>query len=194
MNEELETRGKINALVALAANYGKTFDEDLLDMWLGLLEGYSAGNVRRAVMELIQTDSFKTIPPFAVLKKALDRTAGAIDREKALEMKAEAEWGKLLEALSSSGIYKGPPEDMHPTTAYALRQLGGWDAACQWEVKYRPFRKKEFLEIWKLSDGHVDSMMLGAGGVAAIERADATLDRLVGNMKLALDSGEGDCI
>ncbi|MDR2488754.1 MAG: hypothetical protein LBD42_04605 [Desulfovibrio sp.] len=50
--------------------------------------------------------------------------------EKALELQAIAEWGVLVEQMCKIGYYGTP--DLHPTTVYVLRMLGGWNVACQW--------------------------------------------------------------
>lgn len=176
--------------MALAANFGKDFPECLLAIWLDLLEPYSAKTVNAGVRKIICEYEYKTIPPFAVLKRCLDKVAGIMEQEKILEMQAEAEWGKLLGAIQTLGVYKGPPQ-MHPATEYALRNMGGWLAACcHWDMGKIEWRRKEFLEIWKMANGNEEIMALGANGVAAIaqgmggmESAGSIAERLLGNGK-----------
>lgn len=181
---------KVMALMALAANFGKEFPECLLPIWLELLKPYPANVISEGVQNVILSYEYKTIPPFAVLKRYLDKAVGAMDQDKMLEMQAEAEWGKLLDAIQSLGVYKGPPQ-MHPATEYALRNMGGWlSACCHWDMGKIEWRRKEFLEIWKMANGNEEIMALGANGVAAIaqgmggmESVGCIAERLLGNGK-----------
>lgn len=152
---------KIMALSALAENYGKEFSEALLDMWLNLLSGHSAEQVFAAVKVVIERYEYKTLPPFAVLKSALDDISGV--GEKALELQALAEWGVLGEAIAKNGYYNKP--ELHPTTEHVLRLLGGWSAACQWTYTEADFKRRDFLRLWADAHGRVEVLQLGAGAV-----------------------------
>ena len=159
---------KVMALMVLAANFGKEFPECLLPIWLELLEPYPASLVNKAVKQLILSYEYKTIPPFAVLKAMLDKITGQVDEEDRLALAAEAEWNKLLADISSRGYYK-PPE-FCPTTAFVLRSMGGWEAACSWSAPKMEWRHKEFLELWKQAHGKEEVMELGGNAVLAICR------------------------
>lgn len=149
---------KISALLALAENFGKEFPENLLDMWLELLKPYSAQHAHLAVRVVLEQYEYKTMPPFAVLRRALDDLVGI--SEKALVLQAVAEWGVLIETIDRIGYY-GVPK-LHPTTAYVVRLMGGWDSVCRWPEKGMEFRRKEFIELWAQSHGKADRMKLGA--------------------------------
>lgn len=136
--------GKITALSALAENFGKEFSEALLDLWLNLLAAYTPGQVFGAVRIVIERYEYKTLPPFAVLKKALDELAGV--GEKALELEAAAEWAALGEAIGRRGACDKP--QLHPATEHAVRLLGGWAAACRWETRDLEFRRRDFIRLW----------------------------------------------
>lgn len=138
---------KVAALMALAANFGKEFPECLLAIWLDLLAPYPAELVSRAVKLVIQEYEYKTMPPYAVLKKCLDRLSGAVSGEQNAQLMADAEWGRLLEAMQSRGLYHAKP-DLHPVTAHVLRCLGGWERACLWPLDSLDFRRREFLRLW----------------------------------------------
>lgn len=159
---------KVMALMALAANFGKEFPECLLPIWLDLLEPYPASLVNEAVKQVILTYEYKTIPPFAVLKGVLDKITGQVAEEDGIALAAEAEWNKLLADISSRGYYK-PPE-FCPTTAFVLRSMGGWEAACSWSSQKMEWRHKEFLELWKQAHGKEEIMELGGNAVLAICR------------------------
>ena len=74
--EDLEEAKKITAIRGLVENFGKEMSDDLQNLWLDLLAPYSAALVGKAVMRVISSYEYKTLPPFAVLKAALDELAG----------------------------------------------------------------------------------------------------------------------
>lgn len=184
-----ENRKKVAALMALAANFGKEFPECLLPVWLDLLEPWPTSLVNEAVKQVILTYEYKTIPPFAVLKQALDKAAGLVSREDRLSLAAEAEWVRLLHDISSRGRYN-PPE-FCPTTAYVLRAMGGWDAACNWQAGNLEWRRKEFLELWKLAHGREEIMELGGSVVLAIGDGPVPLRNAVASLFRGKGSQKG---
>ena len=151
------------AINALAENFGKDFSPQLLSMWLDLLAPYSVYHVQQAVYAVIERYEYKTLPPFAVLKSALDDISGV--SEKALELQAIAEWGVLCEAMSKYGYYNKPK--LHQTTEHVLRIMGGWDESCQWTSREIDFKRRDFIRLWVDSHGRVEQMQLGANGVLA---------------------------
>lgn len=169
---------KSMAINAIAENFGKAFSPQLLNMWLDLLAPYSAGQVQQAVYVVLEQYEFKTLPPFAVLKSALDEISGI--GEKALELQAIAEWGVLNEAIGKYGYYNKP--ELHPTTEHALRLLGGWADACQWNMKELDFKRRDFIRLWVDSHGRVEQMQLGAGGV--LQALTSGTDRRSGPLHL----------
>ena len=149
------------AINALAENFGKEFSPELLGLWLDLLVPYPIGQVQQAIKNVIERYEFKTLPPFAILKNALDELSGT--SEKALELQAIAEWGVLNNAIGKFGYYNKP--ELHPTTEHVLRLLGGWADACQWSMKEMDFKRRDFIRLWIDSHGRVEQMQLGAGAV-----------------------------
>lgn len=160
---------KTMAIIGIAENYGKEFSPTLLQMWLRLLAPYTPEQVEVAAVRVLETYAYKTMPPYAVLREAIEEAAGVGPH--ALELQAAAEWAKLQNDISRYGVY-GRPEDMHPTTAHVLRVMGGWQAACCWEIRYLDFKRKEFLELWGQSHGKTDVLELGANAVClSLERS-----------------------
>ena len=166
MQQEQEKQRKLAALYAMAMNYGREFPRPLAQFWMRLLAPYSAEQVEDGVARVVSEYEYKTLPPFAVLRKAINRAGGILPPDRALDMQAEAEWNALLDAVSSRGRYNPPA--LHPTTGYVLRGMGGWNAACGWETDKLEWRHKEFLDAWKLAHGNMEAMELGARGVEAI--------------------------
>ena len=182
-----DTQAKIAALTALAENYGASLSPALLKLWLHLLTPYTAEQVAAAVARVVTEYEYKTLPPFAVLRKALDVDAG--NSQEAIEAQAAAEWTALIEAIAQRGSYGGPPPDMHPTTAYVLRSLGGWGAVCMWSKAWLDAKRRDFVDLWTQAHGRVEAMELGADAVKAaltagahgargVERAGAVIGRL----------------
>ena len=183
---DAEETQKSMAINALAENFGKEFSPGLLELWIELLEPYSAARVKRAAKLVIERYEFKTFPPFAVFKNALDELAGT--SEKALELQAIAEWGELLRGIETCGPHRAPK--MCRTTAYALRLLGGWEEACNWNTKELDFKRRDFLRFWVESHGRVLAMELGAKSVSrALESgAGRTIDQGAPSMLETLKS------
>lgn len=173
-----DTAQKLKALYGLAMNYGKELPEQLAELWLQLLAPYTAEQVAQAVARVVTTYEFKTLPPFAVLKRQLDVFKG-IGAE-AVESMAAAEWQRVLAEIERVGSY-GNPKGLHETTICVLRSMGGWGAACQWPVDWLEQRRKDFCGLWVQAYGKAVAMSLGADGVKAAleaESAGAILGRL----------------
>lgn len=141
---------KVSAILLLSANYGTSMEDNLLDMWVKLLAEYSPDEVERGVQKVICEYEYKTRPPFAVLKKAIDNIIGRkkIDTDRLRKMEAEDEWDFLLEDISKYGRYNKP--ELNPMTEHVLRGMGGWDAACDWETSKLEWKRKEFIERFEL--------------------------------------------
>lgn len=165
MNEKAH---KVAAIAFLCQNYGEIMSDGLLDIWLDLLAEYSVDDVEKGVRHVIQTYEYKTRPPFAVLRKAIDSVSGIrrIEPGDKIAIEAEAEWNCLLEDISDYGRYRKP--DLHPTTEFVLSGMGGWDAACSWETSRLEWYHREFVEKWIMTYDIEDKMALGAAGVEAL--------------------------
>lgn len=153
---------KTLAINGIAENYGKELSAELLKMWLRLLASYTPEQVEAGAVHVIGSYVYKTMPPFAILREAIDEAAGAGPR--ATEMQAAAEWARLQRDIPRYGTY-ARPETLHPTTAHVLGVMGGWKAACLWETRLLDFKRKEFVELWVQSHGKADVLELGADAV-----------------------------
>lgn len=161
-SERTQDEDKAMALVGMAANFGKELPEALFGMWLDLLAPYPAPVVAEAVKNLVLHYEYKTLPPFALLQKELDALCGA--KAGSAELQATAEWGALLTAVRRYGSHT-PPKTLHPTTAFVLRLMGGWQAVCRWTEDGLDFKRRDFTRLWLDSHGNVDAMALGAAGL-----------------------------
>lgn len=189
--EEAESKKAI-AITVMAENFGKELSPALASLWLDLLAPYDVVRVQSAVRAVIEGYEYKTLPPFAVLKRELDNLAGT--SEQALLLQAESEWALLQTAISHRGIYS-PPDNLHPTTAHVLSVMGGWTAACQWETRSLDFKRKDFVDLWTQANGKVEVLALGAAGVQrAIAQTRGGLVRagmaLSGGLKALSETGK----
>lgn len=153
---------KVMAIGGIAENYGAAFTPNLLKIWLRLLRPYPPEMVEAAAARVIETYAYKTMPPYAILREAIEEIAGA--GPQATGLKAAAEWTCLQEDVARRGSY-APPEDMHPTTAHVVGVMGGWRAVCAWETRYLDLKRREFCELWTQADGKADVLAMGAAGV-----------------------------
>lgn len=161
-----EKARKIAAILALSNNYGKVMEDNLLGIWLDLLNDFSATEVERGVKEVIETYEYKTRPPFAVLRKAIEKVTGKnrIDPEEQLVLEAQSEWDRVLDAIRRLGSYRHP-DYLDNTTKFVLRGFGGWDAVCKWETDRLDWKRKEFIDRWKIARGREWYMLRGANGI-----------------------------
>lgn len=153
-----ELAQKITVLDGLAGNFGHKMPEATKNMWLDLLEPYPARLVSQAAQKVLMEYEYKTMPPFAVLQKAIDSLCGA--SKEALDELALAEWHRLQSDICTCGSYH--PPHLHPTTAFVLQVMGGWVSACHWTFDDMPFRRREFLQLWAESHHKVEVLQLGA--------------------------------
>ena len=164
---------RIEVLNMIAENYGVTMSDRIMFMWLGLLADYDFRDIQKAAMNLIRHTgndqvAYKTMPPFALMQKELDKVCGAItDPEEKLTLLAETAWSGLLTAINRYGSYR-MPDDLDETTVYCLRSMGGWQVACNWLEDDLHWRKKEFVELYKTAHGRTDALMLGVDAVEAL--------------------------
>jgi hypothetical protein len=153
MESKHEITAKIAAIDLIAANFGQTMNASLKVAWLELLAEFSANQVKQAALLTIERYDYKTMPPFAVLRKNLDEVTGqrtqSAEDERASQ--ADAEWTRLLAAIQRFGGYREAEalREMHPSTTFALRGMGGWGAACQWKTDDLGHHRRTFVMLWK---------------------------------------------
>lgn len=123
-----ELERKTAAIAAIAENFGKEITPELLKIWLRLLSRYTPEQVEAGAVRVIETYAYKTMPPFAVFKEAVEEVAGG--GQKAVELAANAEWNWVLNR-ASEGVLYDDPKQVHPTTAYVVRIMGGWGCVGQ---------------------------------------------------------------
>ena len=164
--------GKARLIRLLASNYSAELDEDSPTLWLMLLAPYSLEDCRRAVLSVVrrygnESVRFGSMPPFALLQRELDAVTGAVRGERNTALRAEAEWGRLLEEIRRCGAWREP--ELHPTTAFVVRQMGGWGAVCRWKEEDVGWKKKEFCALWREVGGREKALESGAVAVARLE-------------------------
>lgn len=153
---------KTMAIAAIAENFGKDFSPELLKLWLRLLSPFSPEQVEAGTIQVIASYAYKTMPPFAVLREAMEEAVGC--GPQSAELKAVAEWAWLQESVGRYGSY-AEPDAMHPTTAHVVRIMGGWKTLCGWETRYLDLKRKEFMTLWVQADGKAEVLCRGAAGV-----------------------------
>ena len=80
--EARERDEKLAVLNGLAGNYAATLSPETAKMWLYLLKDYDVAVVQAAALAMIrrcgsETVPYRTMPPFALMQKELDRMTGA---------------------------------------------------------------------------------------------------------------------
>lgn len=186
-----ELAAKLAALDALAANFGQVLDKSLTAMWLELLNDYTGLEVKQACLQVIQTYPYHHLPPFAVLKKELDKLRGVESAEDLRKRKALAEWVLVWEETGNYNPYDGRRQTFCPTTEYVIRALGGWDTICStWLESDRTWRQKEFVEAWVIADGKTELMEQGALALEAHRQAALAGQLAPGAEQLSIDADQ----
>lgn len=152
---------KTSALLGMAENFGANMSPNLIGMWLGLLGKYTAEEVAGACVKVIENYHYKGLPPFAELKKYLpdgiaEKAFEDMSKEELAEVAVANRWEDLLFCIQKYGRNEDPEFD--ETTAYVLKQMGGYVAACNWKEDSLPFKEKEFKSLWKLQNGKVPAI------------------------------------
>lgn len=167
MMETSNQERKALAISGIAENFGTELSPTLLRMWLRLLERYTPEQVEIGAVRVIDTYVYKAMPPFAVLREAIEGMSCDGQRQKEIGLQANAEWAWLMDQVSKGLLYR-QPERVHPTTAYVIRMMGGWAAVGAWEQRYLDFKRRDFLELWTQAHGKVDALKGGASAVLAL--------------------------
>lgn len=189
-NSDTDYELKAIALNGICGNFEHVMPIEVKEMWLSFLEPYSAEIVQAAATKVILTYEYKTMPPFAILKKALDELMGV--SADALKLQALAEWNTFSTALKSYNSYA--PEltpRLHPTTEFVIKIMGGWESACHRPSAQMDFKKRDFLQHWQDCHGRTDAMELGARGVQAALYSGNSQPGLqaIGRLVNALETG-----
>lgn len=163
-----DTQQRVSLLNLLATNYKASLSEESISLWLMMLADYPLPAVRVAMMRLMRKCGpeqvpFGSLPAFSLMQNELDGVTGGMGERENLALMAEAEWGRLLDMCESVGSY-GTPK-MHATTAFVVRQMGGWANVCRWREDELQWRHKDFVSRWQQCHGREEIMELGADEV-----------------------------
>ena len=158
-----ETGRKLSALQAMADNFGRKFETDLLRFWMRLLGSYSADAVEAAALAIVETRPYPTMPTFAEFRRYLPGMK-ALTAEDADKVKARQEFDLVWQAICRHGSHREP--QFGETTAAVIRSLGGWQAICEtWQEADRVWKERDFCSLWQLYSGHESLLGQGAEGV-----------------------------
>lgn len=178
------------ALKALAMNFNSDIKPELFSVWLAKLSEFPANVVLMAVSNVMDTYEFKTLPPYAILRNEILKLLGRNETPEDKTAKAQAEWDTLVRKIERIGSY-GEPGELHETTDYVLRAMGGWSALCSSLTQANmPFMAKDFVTRWVQADGKVEAM---EGGALALEELKARNARIARGEELPPSIGPSDC-
>ena len=162
-----ESQRKVAAVYGLASVCGTSVNENALKIWLMALEDFSAEQVEMGVTLAIKTEEYAKMPVPAKIIRKIREACGIpspLDREKARQAQAEAEWAQVLDQVKRVGSYGNPR--FHPTTQRVLRAMGGWSSLCETMTSAnRDFKRRDFISMWQTYHETGDAMELGAFGV-----------------------------
>ena len=158
---------KVAAVYGLASVCGTSINENAIKIWLMALEDLSAEQVEKGIALAIKTEEYSKMPVPAKIIRKIREACGIpspLDRQKAKEAQAEAEWAQVLDQVRRVGSYGNPR--FHPTTQRVLRAMGGWSALCESMTSAnRDFKRRDFISMWQTYNDAGDAMELGAEGI-----------------------------
>ena len=158
---------KVAAVYGLASVCGTSINENAIKIWLMALEDFSAEQVEKGIALAIKTEEYSKMPVPAKIIRKIREACGIpspLDRQKAKEAQAEAEWAQVLDQVRRVGSYGNPK--FHPTTQRVLRAMGGWSALCESMTSAnRDFKRRDFISMWQTYNDAGDAMELGAEGI-----------------------------
>ena len=158
---------KVAAVYGLASVCGTSINENAIKIWLMALEDFSAEQVEKGIALAIKTEEYSKMPVPAKIIRKIREACGIpspLDRQKAKEAQAEAEWAQVLDHVRRVGSYGNPK--FHSTTQRVLRAMGGWSALCESMTSAnRDFKRRDFISMWQTYHETGDAMELGAFGV-----------------------------
>ena len=176
---------KVAAVYGLASVCGTSINENAIKIWLMALEDFSAEQVEKGIALAIKTEEYSKMPVPAKIIRKIREACGIpspLDRQKAKEAQAEAEWAQVLDQVRRVGSYGNPK--FHPTTQRVLRAMGGWSALCESMTSAnRDFKRHDFISMWQTYHETGDAMELGAFGV------QQALEERMGQRPAELPSG-----
>lgn len=185
-----DTRKVGEALNALAMNFNSEIKPELFAIWLAKLSEFPANVVLMAVSNVMDTYEFKTLPPYAILRNEVLKLMGRVEKPEDKTAKAQAEWDILVRKIERIGSY-GEPGELHETTDYVLRAMGGWSVLCSSLTQANmPFMAKDFVTRWVQADGKVEAM---EGGALALEELTARNARIARGEELPPSIGPSNC-
>jgi len=142
LNDKQSRERKVKALLAMCEmTAGPELSEEGLRMWLHLLKPYSAEDVERAVWACLRKMHFRPAPA-----DIIQEIEGST-KEKSLKA-----WHVALETLHRLGRYESVRFD-DPAIHWAIDRMGGWARFGEWTEEERPFREKQFRELYEAYSG-----------------------------------------
>lgn len=170
-----ETERKTRALATLFDCLGRKISDLAMSGWLASLDDVPAKMVEAGVVSWLKTQT-NSFPNPALFRQYLQLKKGKKPQpspEKALETRAEAEWGIVLKAMSDVGSYGSPK--FCPQTERTVELMGGWPHLCATVTQSNmDFKRRDFIKLWQDAEDISEAMGLTAG---AETKAIGTGDR-----------------
>ena len=192
-----ETERKTRALATLFDCLGRKISDLAMSGWLASLDDVPAKMVEAGVVSWLKTQT-NSFPNPALFRQYLQLKRGKKPQpspEKALETRAEAEWGIVLKAMVDVGSYGSPK--FCPQTEKTIEIMGGWPHLCATLTQSNmDFKRRDFVKLWQDAEDISEAMELGAGAeTKAIESAPgaaAVPDVIPSHVLKRIDSLEDD--
>ena len=144
----------LEGITLLGVAYDKEFTQEQVEVWYSMLHGYTKNQLRKAIKELIKTETY--LPTIAHITKqiAKNETSGIPN--------AEDEWEEVIRTIHKFGSYRQYEalEHLKPYTAYVVKHIG-YQNICMSEDN--TWNKKEFIaEYNTMKEKEKELLQIGA--------------------------------
>lgn len=123
----------------LAEIYNENLSDVKLDMYFGCLEGYTADQFKRAVFGVLKSRVYPSMPKPSEIIEQID---GKIQDHALLA------WEAVIKAIRHHGWYKSVCFEDRIING-VISAMGGWEQLNEMLIAEEPFRKREFVDLYK---------------------------------------------
>lgn len=148
----------LNAFMPINEVFKSELSTGLLNVYFTLLKKYDYASLQKAVIEILQTHKYNTLPKVAEFIEILENGSG---KEARLEAKALNAWERAEFARNYHGIYKSVCFEDLKITQTIVNVFGDWVKFCNssqghnWDRKsfidaYKTIADKEFSPVQRI--------------------------------------------
>jgi hypothetical protein len=147
MSKDIQRAKQIDSLLfRTEACYSGEFDPAAIDLWHESLGGYKVSDISAAFS--IHIKQCKFLPKISEIIEILNNNLGPVLK---IEVRAQAEWRKVMLAVRQRGLNRGSPEFKDPITRHLVQAQFNWEYLCGFQAKDMNWEQKRWCEAYELA-------------------------------------------